>query len=145
MEIVVARPPMWEEINAAFHVAGKPVIFTWGNTIYNPENCQISPALRAHEAVHAHRQIHGQSELATEEERIIGWWKLYIAMPSFRYEEELLAHCAEYRAVKSWTRDRNEVEKCLRHIAQRLASPLYGGVTSYPAARRAIVAERISA
>lgn len=150
MEIVVARPPMWEEIDAAFHVAGKPVIFTWGTTIYNPENCPISAALRAHEAVHAGRQVRiiegpGYIYCVDPEEQIKAWWRRYIADHAFRYTEELYAHRAEYRAIKSWTKDRNELENGLRVAAQRLASPLYGGVTSYPAARRAIVAERMSA
>lgn len=135
MEVIIDRPPMFEEIDAAFKVAGKSVIFTWGSRIYNPQGCEISPALKAHESVHAQRQ-------GTDEESIRGWWRRYIDDLLFRYDEELAAHRAEYRAFKSWTKDRNALERYLQQVAQRLASPLYGGVTTYLDARRAIVAER---
>ena len=135
MEIVVSKPPMWEEINEAFNVEGKAVIFSWGHRIYNPQNLEISGALMAHEAVHGQRQ-------GTEERKIAEWWKQYIIDPKFRYTEELAAHRAEYRAMKSWTKDRNQSSKYLHQVAQRLASPLYGGVVTHTEARRAIAAER---
>lgn len=135
MKIVVARPPMWDEIDAKFNVAGKPVIFTWGQIIFNPEGCEVSPALKAHEAVHGQRQ-------GTDDESIRGWWFRYLEDGAFRYVEELAAHRAEYRAYKGWTKDKNQVAQRLHQVATRLSGPLYGGVTSYTEARRAIVAER---
>ena len=135
MEIVLARPPMFDEIDAVFHVAGKPVIFTWGNTIYNPEGCTVSPALKAHESVHAQRQTN-------DDRQIRSWWERYLLDPQFRYAEELAAHRAEYRAFKSWTKDRNELAQRLHQIAGRLSGPLYGGVASYTEARRSIAADR---
>lgn len=49
MKINFARPPLWDKINAAFHVEGQPVIFAGGDTIYNPERVPLTKELHAHE------------------------------------------------------------------------------------------------
>lgn len=135
MQIAIARPPNFEEILAVFPLAEKPgVIFTYGQTIYNPSNAPISAQLKAHEAVHAQRQ-------GEDEEEIRAWWRRYLTEPMFRLEEELLAHRAEYRAFRGWTKDRNAVARELDTIAKRLSGPLYGGLMSYAQARRMIVVD----
>ena len=35
MRIVNDYPPMFDEIDARFHVRGKPFLFAWGSVIYN--------------------------------------------------------------------------------------------------------------
>src|SRR4051812_39011441 len=100
MEIVVARPPNFDAIVEVFPFAQNAgVIFTYGQTIYNPSAVSISPALKCHESVHAQRQ-------GSNEEEIRAWWERYLKEPMFRLEEELLAHRAEYRSFKGWTKDR---------------------------------------
>lgn len=132
MEIVVAQPPNFEEIVRVFPFARSPgVIFTFGQTIFNPSAVQISPALRSHESVHARRQGGDPA----------GWWASYLDDPQFRLEEELIAHRAEYRAFRSWTKDRNAVARELDVIARRLSGPLYGGLLSHAKARRFIVVD----
>lgn len=132
MEIVVAQPPNFDEIVRVFPFAGNHgVIFTFGQTIYNPSAVQVSPALRSHESVHAQRQGTDPA----------GWWASYLDDPKFRLEEELIAHRAEYRAFRSWTKDRNAVARELDLIARRLSGPLYGGLLSHAAARRFIVVD----
>jgi hypothetical protein len=110
MRIVKAFPPMWTEINRAFNVRGKPVIFCFGDTIYNPTGGKIDDTLLRHEEVHS-RQQNGKPLL---------WWDRYIASPHFRFEMELPAHQAEVRAGG----DRAQ-------IARRLASPLYGNLITF--------------
>lgn len=135
MDIAVARPPNFDEVVAKFPFAARPgVIFTYGRTIFNPSGVEISGALRCHEAVHAQRQ-------GDDDEEIRAWWRRYLDEPAFRLEEELLAHRAEYRAFKGWTKDRNQITRELETIAGRLASPLYGGVISHAQARRLIVVD----
>ena len=56
MRVVFGRPPMFDEINAKFHIAGKPVIFSWGDLIYNPARVTTPPHLMVHEAMHGERQ-----------------------------------------------------------------------------------------
>jgi hypothetical protein len=135
MRVVCARPPLFDAIDAAFHIAGKPVIFAFGDTIYNPMGVAIAPSLMAHEAVHGERQRGGDGDV-TE------WWRRYIDEPQFRLAEEIPAHQAEYRALcaEHPTAPRNQRRLFLSGIARRLASPLYGGIVSFEAARKLVKA-----
>jgi hypothetical protein len=119
---------MFEEIDAAFAVAGKPVIFTFGDTIFNPEGIEIGKSLVVHEGVHAERQGDVPGD----------WWRRYIAEPEFRLAEEIPAHRAEWAAIKSVHRDPNRQIRHLVAIAGRLSGPLYGGLISFQEAVRAI-------
>jgi hypothetical protein len=120
MKIVIDRPPMWDEIDAAFKVEGKPVIFAWGDKIYNPEGGEITPELVAHEEVHGERQ--GAD--------VRGWWERYIKDPHFRLAEEVPAHRAEYRHFCTRSIDRNARALYAHAVALRLCSPLYGRMVS---------------
>lgn len=124
MIIVRRRPPLFDEIDAAFKIAGKPVLFAFGDTIFNPEGVEVSDALHAHEWVHGQRQM-GDVE---------GWWRRYIADRDFRLTEELLAHKVEYDTLCEG-KPRNERRFYLRQIAGKLSSPLYGRLISFEAAR----------
>ena len=138
MMVVRARPPLWDEIDQAFHIAGRPIIFAWGDTIYDPEGAGVSPALHMHEGVHGARQTAAGVEI---------WWRTYIADPEFRLAEEIPAHQAEFRwwcesplgnqQVKGF---RSAKDRQLLEIARRLSSPLYGGVISFDAARKLLKA-----
>lgn len=120
MKIVTARPPNFDKVAAAFKDAARPgVIFCYGDTIYNPSGNKLSDSLIAHENVHSARQGKDPD----------GWWGRYIADPQFRFIEELLAHRVEY-AVASRGMTRNQRRQCLRPIARRLSSSLYGGLVS---------------
>lgn len=133
MRVVTALPPMFAEIDAAFDVADKPVIFAWGDAIYNPLGAGISPELMAHEAVHGARQNGDPA----------GWWRRYIAEPAFRLAEEVPAHQAEYQAFCEGNANghlRNARRLFLRGLASRLSGPLYGRLISFEDARRAIKA-----
>lgn len=128
MSVVVAKPPLFDKINAKFNVDGKPVFFTFGDKIYNPMGANIPPAIMAHEKIHMLRQ--GVT--------IESWWERYIDDDKFRLEEELPAHAAEYR----WWLEAPEGKQALKgfrsladyhliHIAKRLSSPLYGNLISF--------------
>lgn len=131
MIVKVERPPLFEEIAAAFPLArdNPNVIFAWGDTIYVPGGGKVSPELYAHEAVHGERQ--GSD--------VEGWWRRYIAEPAFRLDEEIPAHIAQYRTfcVNHTTGNlRNQCRLYLHHVAKSLASPLYGGLIRYDDARK---------
>jgi hypothetical protein len=91
------------------------VIFAFGEHLYNPSGDPIPHALLAHEAVHQARQMM---------DGVDNWWDRYIAEQEFRYEEELLAHTAEYTAQRPGL-DRNQKHKLLMSTAARLVAPLY--------------------
>jgi signal peptidase I len=134
VNVVLAPPPMYDEIDAAFHVKGKKgIIFTWGDTIYVPNGGNVTPELRAHEGVHYSRQTN-------DTPKIEAWWRHYIADPAFRLAEELPAHRAEYKHFCSQHRDPNTRIRFLYAIAERLGGPLYGGLITASAARRSIAA-----
>ncbi len=125
VRIVHEPPPLFDEIDAAFKVAGQPVIFAWGHRIYNPERIEIPPQLISHEAVHGHRQ--GRD--------IEGWWRRYIDEPAFRLAEEIPAHQAEYLAMVELAINRNERRRALKTVAKRMAGPLYGALITASQAR----------
>ncbi len=130
MRIVFERPPLFDLINAKFHIAGRPVIFAWGDIIYNPQRMPVPSHLMAHESVHGQRQ--GSD--------IEGWWHHYIDDPGFRLAEEILGHRAEYRHLLEQCSNRHARRTYLKQTAKRLSSPLYGGVVTAAKARGLLLA-----
>jgi hypothetical protein len=126
--IVHDFPPNFAEIAEKFDVVGKPIIFAFGNRIFNPENIDVVPALIAHEKVHGERQ--GSD--------VRGWWRKYIADTEFRLAEEIPAHIAEYKIDVARVTDRNRRAVLAHRIAVRLASPLYGSLIKPTAALKLI-------
>lgn len=116
MQIIYDFPPLFDEINIRFHIRGKPVIFAWGDVIYNPSAIVVSPMLIEHETVHAKRQGND----------VEGWWRRYIDDDAFRLQEELLGHMAEYKFLTSRSSNRAERRRALKQTAKRLALPIYG-------------------
>jgi hypothetical protein len=113
--IINERPPNFEQIKAAFPRAGNPgVLFAYGDRIYNPSGIVVPPALIAHEEVHLNRQRDAGPTT---------WWDQYLTDNGFRYNEELLAHAAEFKAQR--VTDRNFVARLLLATALRLVAPLY--------------------
>lgn len=132
MQIIVAHPPNWDEIVAAFPQAPTPgVIFAYGSCIYNPSNVVIPEQLIAHENVHGTQQ-RGMGPRA--------WWRSYIEDVGFRAQQELAAHCEEYRVYCGLVKDRNTKARALHMIAQRLSGPLYCHAMSFADAKRQIMA-----
>lgn len=130
MRIVFERPPMFDEIDARFRVAGKPVIFSWGGLIYNPMRITIPPHLIAHEEMHGWRQ---------DQRGIERWWRRYIDNDGFRLEEEILAHQVEYRALLRGNGNRRARRGYLKQVAKRLSGPLYGGMITSAKARKLLI------
>lgn len=127
MKVIRQFPPMFAEINKRFNVRGKPVIFCWADTIFNPNNVKIGPELMAHESVHSTQQ-------GTEPEV---WWARYLIDDEFRLDQELPAHRAEFEFCRAHY-DGRALERMLHRIADRLASPLYGSMIEYADARQRI-------
>jgi hypothetical protein len=123
LAVIVDKPPNFDIIVRAFPDATKPgVLFAYGEDIYNPSGQEIPPALLAHEQVHAQRQL----AVAHEPRKgVTAWWDLYIADTEFRYQEELFAHAAEFKAQAARLMDRNLRAKLLQSTALRLVAPLY--------------------
>lgn len=130
-------PPLFAEIDAAFNVRGKPVIYAWGDKIYNPMGVELTPELIAHESVHGQRQGND----------IEGWWRRYIADPHFRLLEEIPAHVDEFVSLclqhrSKWVSQRAMRRTFAAHVARRLMAPLYGygHLMSFEDAKKALMA-----
>ena len=131
MKIINSYPPNIDSIDDRFAIRGKPIIFTYGDIIYNPLGIIISPSLHAHETIHSIRQT-------IELKNILAWWDRYLIDDEFRLNEELLAHKAEYKQFCSENKDRNRQSIFLNTIATRLASAMYGNMISSTKARKII-------
>lgn len=134
MKVIHANPPMFDEIDAAFNVKGKPVLFAWGDRIYVPLPLgELSKALLAHEAVHGERQTKYQGGIEA-------WWKRYIAEPRFRLDEEIPAHRAELAHLLTKAKGPSMRAHVLSRTAARLAAPLYGNLITIADAKKALAA-----
>lgn len=128
MNIVSGTPPNYADIINVFPDAVRSgVIFTYGDTVYVKGKPELPEQLKVHEGVHVQQQ------------KAVGvqpWWDRYLVDRAFRFEQELVAHRAEYRRLRSI--DPNLGRRHLDFIAKRLSSPLYGGVCTFREARKAI-------
>ena len=129
---------MYEKIARKFSLHGRrDIIFSWGHgVIYNPHQVLIPPELLAHEAVHGLRQSEGRLERG-KGDRIIDWWKSYLEDIDFRLKEELAAHRTEYQWLRNHGQ-RRQRRHANKHVAERLASPLYGSMITPAKARTAL-------
>jgi hypothetical protein len=128
--IIVAKPPVYDRCDARFNIKGKPVLFSWGDKIFNPANVDIPRYLLAHEAVHGERQL----KMGIE-----GWWDAYLEDEAFRFEEERMAHRAEWLAYSKWCKLEQRAPY-LEAVAARLSGSLYGNMVTLDEARAAILA-----
>jgi len=134
MKIIIARPPNFEDIVRVFPTADNPnIIFAYNNAIYSPSGFDISEHLIAHEQVHCKRQ----GNLTGTEI----WWNEYLSNPEFRYNEELLAHRAEYRSMIRNAINRNQRRNSLKIVSKKLALPLYENMVSKKQAGKDILNE----
>lgn len=121
MKIIAKRPPNYADILAVFPGAsGSGVIFAYAPDIYAPGG-QVPAQLIAHEEVHIQRQ----QDIGVE-----NWWALYLTDAKFRYDEELLAHRAEYRHMISADTSRQVRRSALKIVAKKLCAPLYGSMVT---------------
>lgn len=130
-KIVIAKPPNYDQIVAVFPAVATftGVIYSWGDLIYNPDNTQVDPWLRAHERVHADKQ------------KLMGiepWWDQYLRDTDFRLAEEIRAHHTEFKQYCIRVGGVRLRERQLQSIAERLCGPLYNGMLTPLEARRAV-------
>lgn len=117
MKVVIGKPPNYDEIAHHFDLKDHNVVFTYGNTLYNPGGKEIQEHLMKHEEVHARQQTVPHE-----------WWKKYLADSKFRLEQELEAYGEQYKYASKVLKDRNVLYNFLRRIASDLAGPIYGNV-----------------
>lgn len=125
MQVSFEKPPVWEEANKLFKLDGRTgVVFTYGDTIYNPWKVNIPQDLIEHEKTHAKQQ-----NWSTDEAKI--WWEKYIADPEFRIQQEVEAYGRQYRFLCKTNKDRNKRARILWELAEMCSGPLYGNAVSF--------------
>lgn len=131
MKNLIAYPPNYEEILAVFPaIVGKPVVFAYGDTLYNPTGAIIPPDLKVHEETH---------ELQQKEYRggASQWWKQYLFSPDFRLDQEAKAYRAQYKYLLG-TESRQVARAGLRKFVKDLSGAIYGHICSAELAEKLI-------
>jgi hypothetical protein len=121
MRVLRAFPPNFTHIAKVFpFIRGKQgILYAYGDTLYNPSGVPVTPWIAAHEAIHMARQ---------KAQGVTDWWGSYLTNPTFRLDEEVLAHRAEWATFKLTKYSDNQKARYLTQMAERLSSPLYGGL-----------------
>lgn len=134
--VLNARPPNFDEIKKFFPLDNfKGAIFAYAPNIYNPSGVELPKELIEHERVHIQRQNEHEGGAK-------GWWDDYLNDEQFRFNEELLAHRAEYQTFLMLKQPARELRrKALKMISKRLASALYGKMCSQARAAELISEE----
>lgn len=119
MKVINARPPNFAAIVKIFPLAvNAGTIFAYDGDIYAPgRRSELPSCIIAHELVHLERQKEIGADL---------WWQRYLEDEKFRYDEELLAHRAEYQALARMAPSRQMRRQALAHVAKKLSGALYG-------------------
>lgn len=128
MKILNELPPIYDAILANGMHPTSTVVYTYGDTLYNPSGAEISEHLMCHEETHSHQQ--GSNPDA--------WWGRYLIDPFFRLKEEAEAYANQYDFICLTVKDRNRRYFVLNDLASHLASPIYGDVISKDTARKLI-------
>ena len=128
MKLSKDKPPNYDKISKAFDLSKKKgIAFTYGDTLYSPENDNIPDHLWAHEETHEKQQ--------GDDPEV--WWDKYIKDPGFRLDQELKAYRNQLNfARKKYTR-KQRIE-LLNSIAKDLSSEIYGYLIDYKQARKMI-------
>lgn len=129
MILAYRRPPFFWLICLFVGTPPATAVFTYGSTVYVPSGHPMPDALIEHERVHREQQ--GRVPWL--------WWARYLLDRRFRLRQETAA----YRAQLRWFRSRRIPSAvALSHMASFLSGPLYGHLTSYDEAWRAIGGRR---
>lgn len=127
MKIVKDYPPNIEDIRKKFDLKDKSIVFTYGDTLYNPTGSDIPENLMKHEETHEKQQ--GKD--------IKGWWSRYLEDNQFRLEQELEAYRNQYKYVEE-NGNRETKRDFLKHIARDLSSHIYGNIINFEQAKQLI-------
>lgn len=129
MKILNEKPPMLEDIlGVGMNPNLDNVIFTYGDTIYNPSGRYIPDYLIEHESVHTKQQ--GDDPDA--------WWDRYLRDPYFRLDQELDAYARQYWYTCQKVKDRNKRNLILIDIAKSVSGETYGNMVRQPYAMQEI-------
>lgn len=133
MKIKIAYPPNYVDICKKIPAVKlkKSIIFTYGDTIYNPAGNNLDPALIAHEEVHQVQQ---------EKMGIENWWKMYLEHEHFRLDQEVQAYRKQSLVMRE-TYNRPMRRKLFKAIVKDLSGAMYGKIIDAEQAKQLIGGE----
>ena len=119
MKIKETYPPNIQDIRRYFPIDDPNfhIVFTYGDTIYNPKKLEIPDDVKFHEKVHSEQQ-----QVFTDPSL---WWIKYCNSPQFRLEQEVEAYALQYELIKQ-SYPHKARKEALFDLAQSLSSGLYG-------------------
>ena len=120
MKTVNEYPPNYEQIKNTFELH-KGIVFTYGDTIYNPDSGFIDEFLMEHEKTHSIQQ---------QKFGIVEWWNNYLTDVSFRLTQEIEAYQKQYKKAGEHL-GRNQLFNFLKKISIDLSSAMYGNIISF--------------
>ncbi len=119
IKISEEKPPIYKSVCKFLGYSDIQAFFTYGDTLYNPAKLPIPNDIIVHERVHMKRQSKG--EMTPEL-----WWGKWLRDEKFRINEESIAYGAQFRALKTIYKDRNQQNQILINLAKSLSGTLYG-------------------
>lgn len=118
MKVVKGYPPNFEKLSKKFILKEPGIVFTYGDTVYNPSGLPLPPDLEAHEQTH----VDQQATMGPE-----AWWDQYLEDPDFRLGQELEATKVQYQYICK-TENRQGRQEGLHFLAKMLSSAVYGNM-----------------
>lgn len=136
MKIVIGYPPNIEDIKKRFDIAGRSLLITFGDTLYNPDDAYIPDHKLVHEERHSlqHLSYPGGAE---------AYIKRYFEDKSFRRQSEAEAYGDQYAFFCDHVKDRNQRAKFLHTLIKDFMSPIYDLGISYSEAEDLIIKNSI--
>ena len=126
MNIEIGYPPNYEKIKSRLTVEkNKKIVFTYGDTLYNPSNGFVSKDLEVHEKTHIKQQA-----MSTPDK----WWEFYLTEDLFRLDQEVEAYRNQYRYFKQNSVIKDRIPQLLERLAHDLSSPVYGNIITFEGA-----------
>lgn len=106
----------------------KTAIFTYGDTIYNPNKSYLDPFVIAHETLHRSQQKENPED----------WWNKYLSDGNFRLSQEIPAYQVQYSLLSKTLKNRDQIALWLHHLATDLSGEMYGNLLTYQQAKEEI-------
>lgn len=132
MKILIEKPPIYDEALRTFNLnPDDSIVFTYGDTLYNPNNAKITADLIRHEETHMEQQQYDRSVANV-------WYQRYFADANFRMEQEIEAYGEQYKFICQTVKDKNKRSKYLWAMAKDLSGTMYGNCIKFNEALKRI-------
>lgn len=124
VKVSTEKPPCFDNLVVWLGFIPATAIFTYGDTIYNPNNVKLSDQLIVHEQVHMKQQGFNDADAAL-------WWGKFMRDEKFRIDQEAEAYAEQYAFLCHYIKAKQQRFDLLMQLSRILAGPLYGHAVPY--------------